>query len=86
MVERNPLGLPPRILAEFTPWKDRITGPQLLLGYDRRGRALFSVGESRVAVMGVMQDIEEVVPEEGSGRASDGRLCHAAAVCRTGRL
>lgn len=64
LVERNPLGLPPRVLAEFTPWKDRITGPQLLLGYDRRGRALFSVGESRVAVMGVMQGIEEVVPEE----------------------
>ena len=64
LTERNPLGLPPRVLAEFTPWKDRITGPQLLLGYDRRGRALFSVGESRVAVMGVIQDIEEVVPEE----------------------
>lgn len=64
LVERNPLGLPPRVLAEFTPWKDRICGPQLLLGYDRRGRALFSIGESRVAVMGVMQGIEEVVPEE----------------------
>ena len=64
LVERNPLGLPPRVLAELTPWKDRITGPQLLLGYDRRGRALFSIGESRVAVMGVTQDIEEVVPEE----------------------
>lgn len=64
LAERNPLGLPPRVLAELTPWKDRITGPQLLLGYDRRGRALFSVGERRVAVMGVMQDIEEVVPAE----------------------
>lgn len=64
LAERNPLGLPPRVLAGLTPWKDRIAGPQLLLGYDRRGRALFSVGESRVAVMGVMQDIEEVVPEE----------------------
>ncbi len=64
LVERNPLGLPPRVLAELTSWKDRICGPQLLLGYDRRGRALFSIGESRVAVMGVTQDIEEVVPEE----------------------
>lgn len=64
LVERNPLGLPPRVLAELTSWKDRICGPQLLLGYDRRGRALFSIGESRVAVMGVMQGIEEVVPEE----------------------
>lgn len=64
LTERNPLGLPPRVLAELSPWKDRITGPQLLLGYDRRGRALFSVGERRVAVMGVTQDIEEVVPEE----------------------
>ena len=64
LTERNPLGLPSRVLAELTPWKDRITGPQLLLGYDRRGRALFSVGERRVAVMGVMQDIEEVVPEK----------------------
>ena len=64
LIEKNPLGLPPRVLAELTPWKDRITGPQLLIGYDRRGRALLSVGGSRVAVMGVMQDIEEVVPEE----------------------
>ena len=64
LVERNPLSLPPRVLAELTSWKDRICGPQLLLGYDRRGRALFSIGESRVAVMGVTQDIEEVVPEE----------------------
>lgn len=64
LVERNPLGLPPRVLAELTPWRDRITGPQLLLGYDRHGRALLSVGGSRVAVTGVMQDIEEVVPEE----------------------
>lgn len=64
LIEKNPLGLPPRVLAELTPWKDRITGPQLLLGYDRLGRALLSVGGSRVAVVGVMQDIEEVIPEE----------------------
>lgn len=64
LVERNPLGLPPRALAELSLWKDRIAGPQLLLGYDRSGRALFSVGGARVAVLGVTQDIEEVVPEE----------------------
>ena len=64
LVERNPLGLPPRVLVELTAWKNRITGPQLLLGYDARGRALFSVGGSRVAVMGIAQDIEEIIPEE----------------------
>ena len=64
LTERNPLGLAPRILAELTLWRNRITGPQLLLGYDRRGRALFSIGGSRVAVVGVTQDIKEVIPEE----------------------
>ena len=54
-----------RVSSQSSPLgKDRITGPQLLLGYDHQGRALLSVGGSRVAVMGVAQDIEEVVPEQ----------------------
>lgn len=64
LAEKNPLGLPPRVLAEISRWKDCIAGPHLLLGYDRRGRALFSVGESRVAVLGVTQDIGEVIPDD----------------------
>ena len=63
-VERNPSGLPPRDLAQMARWKDRVTGPQLLLGYDERGRAIFSVGGCRVAVAGVTQDLSEVVPDE----------------------
>lgn len=63
-VERNPSGLPPRGLAQMARWKDRVTGPQLLLGYDERGRALFSVGGCRVAVAGVTQDLSEVVPDQ----------------------
>lgn len=63
-IEDNPLGLPPRELAQMHRWKQRLTGPELLLGFDERGRALFSVGERRVAVQGITQDITEVIVEQ----------------------
>ena len=63
-VAENPDGLPPRDLAELSRWKDRVSGPALLLGYDDRGRALFAVGDRRVAVEGITQDLIEVVPAE----------------------
>ena len=63
-IEDNPLGLPPRELAQMSRWKQRLTGPELLAGFDERGRALFSVGERRVAVQGITQDITEVIVEQ----------------------
>ena len=60
----NPIGLPPRELAQMHRWKQRLTGPELLLGFDERGCALFSVGERRVAVQGITHDIIEVIVEQ----------------------
>lgn len=62
-IENNPLGLPPRELAQMHRWKQRLTGPELLLGFDEKGRALFSLGDRRVAVQGISREITEVIVE-----------------------
>lgn len=63
-IEDNPLGLPPRELAQMSRWKLQLTGPELLLGFDEKGRALFSLGDRRVAVQGITQDVTEVIVEQ----------------------
>lgn len=52
-VKENPDGLDRADLDEALRWKDRLTGPQLLLGYDDQGRALFPIGDDIVAVCGI---------------------------------
>ena len=63
-IEDNPLGLPPRELAQMHRWKQRVTGPLPLIGFDDENRALFLLGERRVAVQGITQDITEVIVEQ----------------------
>ena len=37
-IEDNPLGLPPRELAQMHRWKQRVTGPLPLIGFDDENR------------------------------------------------
>ncbi len=47
-----------RVIEGF---KDCLWGPQLLVGFDASGRALFSVGDQTVAVVGLSQEISTMV-------------------------
>ena len=76
LVERNPLGLPPRVLAELTPWE----------GPDNRAPAAARVRPPRTGV--ALRWWEQgrghggcAGHRRGGPRAApDGRICHAAAV------
>lgn len=52
-VRKNPHNLDRADLDEAATWKDRLTGFELLLGYDEAGRALFSIGDDIAAVCGI---------------------------------
>ncbi len=59
--DANPHGLSRADIEAARRWRDCLSGPALLVGFDDDGRALFEVGGRVVAVQGIERSLTEVV-------------------------
>lgn len=63
-VEANPFDLKQADLKEVQSWKHRLSGPQILVGFDEQGCALISLDEAIVAVCGPGPTWRELIDDD----------------------